>query len=115
MLLNEYFLDSEIFCPCCCAMPDRRSTEMLYALRIIYNNPIPINSGRRCKKHNKVVGGVEDSAHLKGAFDCRIPGYRHWIFIKLAMEVGFNGIGVAENYVHIDRHHQYPYVWTYNK
>ena len=38
--------------------------------------PIFINSGCRCKDHNKAVGGVKNSRHLTGeAADIRIPGW----------------------------------------
>lgn len=40
--------------------------NVLDPLREWYNKPIYINSGYRCKKLNKAVGGVSNSYHLKG-------------------------------------------------
>ena len=63
-----------------------------------------INSGHRCFRHNKEVGGVAHSQHLTLAFDVRMPKERHEAFIKLARKCGFRGIGHwdYENFVHLD-------------
>ena len=40
--------------------------EVLDPVRIAYGKPIYVNSGYRCEKHNKAVGGVLRSQHLVG-------------------------------------------------
>lgn len=40
--------------------------KILNPLREIYGRPIVVNSGYRCQKLNKLVGGVKFSAHLDG-------------------------------------------------
>lgn len=40
--------------------------KILNPLREIYGRPIVVNSGYRCQKLNKLVGGVKYSAHLDG-------------------------------------------------
>jgi len=115
MLIPEYFTDKEIICRCGCGlMPDRRSVQMLYALRIIYNESIIITSGARCPTYNKKIGGAGDSAHIKGAFDMVVPPNHEWRVIQIAQFVGFTGIGIDDNkMLHIDRHHDREVVWTY--
>lgn len=78
--------------------------DNLQALRDKWGRPIIINSGHRCKEHNKAVGGAPQSQHLLVAFDCRIPREDQAQFCELAFEVGFN---VARAYpdkgfVHLD-------------
>ena len=41
-------------------------TEVLEPIRIIYGEPIRVNSGFRSKEVNKKVGGVPTSQHAKG-------------------------------------------------
>ncbi len=115
MKIKQYFKDSELQCPCGCGlMPDRRSILMLYAIRLIYNDPIKINSGARCKVYNQYIGGAPKSKHLDGAFDCVVPPEDEYEFIKIAQFVGFDGIGINNNkFIHIDRFHSDPTIWTY--
>ena len=114
MILKEYFKDSELSCKCGCGlMPDTKSIEMLYALRLLITVPLKINSGARCEKHNNSVGGVPGSAHLIGAFDVAVPKDYRWRFLELSQFAGFTGIGISPKFIHIDRHHSAPKVWTY--
>lgn len=63
----EYFQPSEFLCPCC--RGGRASTQLVYALDLLrraWANPVRVNSGYRCEKHNREVGGVPPSRHLLG-------------------------------------------------
>ena len=67
------FRINEFVCRCGCEMPAeaRQNIEALVAevldpLREAYGKPIYVNSGYRCEKHNKAVGGVPRSQHLVG-------------------------------------------------
>ena len=40
--------------------------RILEPLRAAYGKPITVSSGYRCEKLNKAVGGVANSAHLRG-------------------------------------------------
>lgn len=117
MKIKEYFKDKEeLTCKCGCGqMPDTKSIEMLYALRIIYGFPIIITSGARCKRHNdSLLASSSNSAHLQGAFDIVVPKEHEWRVIQIAQFVGFNGIGFKDNsFIHIDRYHNKPAVWGY--
>lgn len=71
-------------------------------LRELWGKPIILNSAHRCRKHNMEVGGAINSMHLRIAFDCRMPKEEQQEFIELAQKIGFTGIGVYENFVHLD-------------
>ena len=79
--------------------------------------PFRISSGYRTKEHNKKVGGVPNSAHLKGlAADivCNSSSDRY-IILSALLHVGFHRIGIAENFIHCDVSTDKPgfMVWTY--
>ena len=69
----KYFRINEFRCHCGCQMPAeaRQNIEALVAnvldpVRDEYGKPIYVNSGYRCEKHNKAVGGVPRSQHIVG-------------------------------------------------
>jgi uncharacterized protein YcbK (DUF882 family) len=66
--------------------------------------PLGINSGLRCAKHNKKIGGASDSSHLVGlAVDIKITNdYSRLVFLKSEINAGINRIGIAKLYIHID-------------
>ena len=79
--------------------------------------PFVISSGYRTKEHNKKVGGVDSSAHLKGlAADivCNNSSDR-FIILNALLHVGFHRIGIAETFIHCDVSTERPgfMVWTY--
>lgn len=73
-------------------------------LRSQWNTPIKITSGFRCAKHNADVGGEPDSMHLKGrAADIAMDdANERYAFVKLAINLGFYGIGIMATAVHLD-------------
>lgn len=67
--LTKNFSISEFSCPCGCGL-DRIDADLIVTLqqsRDAVGLPYPINSGCRCEKHNRDVGGVPGSAHTKKA------------------------------------------------
>ena len=81
---------------------------MVQTIRTLFGKPIHITSGVRCKEHNASprVGGLEDSAHLKGKavdISCTNSTDRHRLvqFLMYASE-DINRIGIADSFVHID-------------
>lgn len=76
----KYFKRSEFRCPCgkCNGYPvepDMKMVKLMDKIRTAYGKPITITSGVRCAAHNKEVGGISNSEHLKGkAADFYIPG-----------------------------------------
>jgi len=77
---------------------------MLCEARKIADVPFKINSGYRTKAHNNKVGGVTNSAHLKGyAADISTPNGKHQEKILRALrQAGFKRFGVYTNFIHVD-------------
>ena len=69
----KWFKEKEFACKCCGQLPPlaRENVkalvcEVLDTVREKLGMPIVVNSGYRCEKHNKDVGGVRNSQHLRG-------------------------------------------------
>lgn len=81
-------------------------TFALDALRGLLNRSMRINSGYRTPEHNKDVKGAPRSQHLDGnAFDVSTVGWtkeQRRDLIIYARKLGFNGIGIAQTFIHID-------------
>ena len=115
MLPKRYFTDKELGCKCGCSLlPPQKSVDRLYALRILLGFPLPVTSGARCKKYNKIVGGKPGSIHLPEkdrsilggcGFDIAIPRKetnKRNALVEMAKICGFRGFGYAETFIHID-------------
>ncbi|GAI70152.1 unnamed protein product, partial [marine sediment metagenome] len=62
-----------------------------------------INSGYRCTEENKRVGGVKGSYHIFGmAADITVKTKSMHDLAILAESVGFKGIGLYGNFLHLD-------------
>lgn len=83
---------------------DEKMLSMLDEVREIYGKPISINSGYRTIRHNASVGGKAKSSHLKGlAVDIACSTSRDRYNLLEALKcVGFNRIGIAKSFIHID-------------
>jgi len=91
--------------------------EKLDKARSLAGIPFKITSGYRSEEHNKKVGGVENSSHTKGyAADiaCNGSARRHIIITSL-LSAGFNRIGVADTFIHVDNdpNKTANLIWTY--
>lgn len=74
--LTKNFSKYEFACKCGCGFDDINFNVVLIcqSIRDFLNVPIHINSGCRCEKHNKSVGGVQNSYHSLGlAADLSCP------------------------------------------
>ena len=102
----KHFNKNEFACKCSCGLNciDRELVEKLDFAREIAGVPFVINSACRCLKHNKEVGGVSDSSHLKGvAVDIAIKNSSHRFKVLVALlGAGFNRIGIYRNFIHVD-------------
>ena len=101
----KYFDLKEFNCPCC--GENKISLEFVYLLdqaRKIAGIPFKITSGYRCEKHNREIGGKEDSAHVKGfAADIACNSSKARFKIEKALFlVGFNRIGEDDDFIHVD-------------
>ena len=104
--ITEHFTKREMACKCGCNKIEY-DPKLLVKLEIVRDMlggvPIIINSGYRCVKHNKDVGGVPDSQHLKGkAADIRINGNMEELYYFLDIVFKKNGLGRYENFFHVD-------------
>ena len=89
--LTENFNLMEFQCPCCHTVMLSPSLALkLQSLRLKWGGPLIINSGYRCERHNKEVGGARLSLHRRGmAADVRVAEKDHPHFCALALEAGF--------------------------
>jgi zinc D-Ala-D-Ala carboxypeptidase len=85
--------------------------------REISNIPFKINSAYRSKEHNAKIGGKPNSSHLKGlAVDISVTDSRsRFIVLEALIKVGFNRIGIADTFIHVDddKEKSDRVVWTY--
>ena len=109
--LSENFKSTEFDCKCKNSECNKTLIELngvvcLQKARDILGKAIKITSGFRCKEHNKAVGGVSGSLHLKGtAFDLACPkGISLNDFAFVCEQAGFNGVlrYDGQNFVHCD-------------
>lgn len=92
-------------------------SDMLNKAREILGEPIVLTSAYRCPYWNEHEGGSPTSSHLTGhAVDikCSDAAYRFKLIASL-MEAGFNRIGIAGSFIHvdIDPNKNENRVWTY--
>ena len=78
--------------------------EMLDEARQRCGIPFRINSGFRTVAHNRKVGGVSNSSHLRGyAADIHCTESRHrFHMIRALLSVGFDRIGIGSTFIHVD-------------
>lgn len=75
----------------------------LQMIRKHFAAPVIINSGYRCNKHNKAVGGSTNSKHKCGAAaDIKVKGVSPRKVAQYAETIGIRGIGLYSTFVHID-------------
>ena len=123
---SEYFTEKELQCKGTgeCNMDDNFMLK-LEELRKKYNTPMIITSGYRHPAHNVAIGGSRYSAHIKGrAVDVQVVGKDALRLVRLALECGMTGIGVAQRgphekrFIHIDdlensQQSPRPWIWSY--
>ena len=101
------FKISDFDCKCGCGLNniDIDILTMIQRARTIAGIPFIINSGCRCKEHNKNEGGKKDSSHLIGkAIDVKCSdSYDRKVILSALIEVGFKRIGIAKTFIHMDR------------
>lgn len=87
----------------------------LQMIRKHFGAPVVINSGYRCNKHNKAVGGASGSKHKFGAAaDIKVKGVSPLKVAQYAETIGIRGIGLYDTFVHIDTR-QKKYYWYSHK
>ena len=102
----KYFNLNEFRCKHCKKLPKNGMNEVLIRKLDLFRErlgmPVIISSGYRCPVHNRNVGGVSNSQHVKGnAADLHANKSPHEMK-KLALEIGFDGVGLYPWGVHVD-------------
>ena len=72
--------------------------------REIAGVPFVINSAFRTPEHNAKIGGSPNSSHMRGlAVDISVTDSRQrFIILNALIQVGFNRIGIAKTFIHVD-------------
>ena len=77
--------------------------SLLENIRAKFGRPIVIHSAYRTEVHNKKIGGVGDSRHVRGmAADIEIRGVDPAEVAKYAEEIGVGGVGRYASFTHVD-------------
>ncbi|MBQ9882412.1 MAG: DUF882 domain-containing protein [Synergistes sp.] len=104
--ISENFNLREFQCPCChTVMLHGRLLAALQRLRKTLSRPVIITSGYRCAAHNKAVGGVKNSLHMKGlAADIAADGAVMDHLRELAHDAGFSRVITypARSFAHLE-------------
>ena len=107
-MLTEHLAENEFACRCCGTLPTTGISMALLLglerLRLRIGRPINISSGYRCPDHNRAVGGVWNSQHVKGtAADIYVDGMGVLELANICKQI-FDGVGtyVDSGFVHVD-------------
>lgn len=108
--MAKYFTEKEFSCPCCgLSKLDPKLIELLDEAREEFGRPIIINSGTRCAKHNKEVGGKPASAHLvrsdgfSKAADIRcFADTTRFQLVSIFLALGIRRMEISNKHIHID-------------
>lgn len=107
---TQHFSSKEFTCSCkhsdCIEQKiSKELVEDLEKCRQEYGQAVIINSGYRCLKHNKEIGGANRSQHMEGkAADTRpklltTDTMDEWIKV---LSGTFKAMGIAQSFIHVD-------------
>tara|TARA_R110002033_G_scaffold6493_2_gene25356 strand:+ start:93 stop:452 length:360 start_codon:yes stop_codon:yes gene_type:complete len=96
---------------------DQRFLTQLEQAREYAGIPFRITSGYRTELRNEQVGGVSNSSHIRGCasdISCGSSSDKFTI-VQALLDAGFNRIGIASNFIHVDNDPGKPanVIWTY--
>lgn len=91
--------------------------ERLQALRTIYGRSLTVSSGYRCENHPVEKAKPSPGMHATGkAADLAVVGGDALDVLKIALDLGFKGVGVQQKgngrFIHLDMREQ-PAIWSY--
>lgn len=96
-----------------------RAMQAFQAFRAAWGRPMRVTSGYRSPRHSIEARKAKPGEHTKGlCADFAVGPMERHAFVKLAFELGFTRIGVAETFIHIGvateaDGHPSPRIWTY--
>jgi len=114
----KYFQIEEFACPCCKKADMKEDfLVMLDKARELAETPFVITSGFRCEKHNREVGGKDNSSHLKGyaADISALTSDKRYKIVYGLISAGFKRIGIGKEFIHADCDPELPkgVIWIY--
>jgi zinc D-Ala-D-Ala carboxypeptidase len=121
----RYFKIEEFSCHHCGVnLIDHGFVDKLHELRERVGFPLIVNSGYRCPAYNKMISDTgETGPHTTGhAVDFKVDRKKAYAVLKMAVLMGFTGIGVAQKgssrYLHLDDlldapRQPRPTIWSY--
>tara|TARA_B100000900_G_C19932806_1_gene454339 strand:+ start:85 stop:435 length:351 start_codon:yes stop_codon:yes gene_type:complete len=94
---------------------DPEFVRMLDELREACGFPFIVNSGYRSPRHSIEAAKERPGRHASGrAADIRVNGgAQRRDITKKALMMGFEGVGVAKDFVHVDLRDTTPVLWVY--
>ena len=105
----KWFKKEDSLCRCGkCKMPAEVEGNLMALVENVLEpareklgGPIIVNSGYRCERHNKAVGGVANSQHLRGeAADIRCADNKR--LAKIIVEAGrFDQLIIYPTFIHV--------------
>lgn len=104
----NHFSPSEFRCRCGCGAGiehmDGACLAMLEEARRLAGIPFVLSSAFRCPEHNRTVGGVSNSAHVRGyAVDIRcVDSHSRFTMLQALLKAGFRRIELAPTWIHVD-------------
>ena len=97
------FTVKELSCKCCGEYyHDPDSLNKIQAAREVAGKAFTINSAHRCTAHNKAIGGMPRSMHLRIAFDVSLKGHDKEELLQSLFDGGFTTFGLYANFIHTD-------------
>ena len=110
------FKPEEFECQCGCGENniDMKLVEIMDSVRELVGFPMRVNSGYRCEKHNKSIGGADKSEHLLGRA-CDISatdGMKKFKLVDAAIKCGIHRVFIYNTFIHFDitQNKTYPYL-----
>jgi len=91
-----------------------RFLDILQKLRTRYGKPMRITSGYRSPSHSIEIRKDKPGTHAEGiAADIYCTGPDKYRLAKMAFEMGFAGVGVGSNFIHLDVSRERFATWGY--
>lgn len=102
-LSHKEFKCQCVYADCTYTLLHPRLVRAWEMVRAKFGAPLKINSGFRCQRHNRDVGGVDDSRHKKGqAVDISFDNLKDMerSFLKTLLDEHFDTVLTYNNFYH---------------
>ena len=89
--------------------------ERLDGLRSVCGFPFIVTSGYRSPNHSIEAKKEKPGQHAQGiAADIKVVGgAQRRLLVEQALQMGFTGVGVDKNFIHVDVRTTTPVLWEY--